>query len=87
MTIVSNPNAWENLTAEEKVGLLIFICRESKNISRKQLASKVGKTVDVISAIENLFQHREAKRQSIGYGEIEAIAQALEVPISHILPK
>lgn len=87
MSIVVNPNAYENLTAEEKIGILIFICRESKNISRKQLASKLGKTVEVVSAIENLFQHREARRQSISYGEIEAIAQALEVPISHILPK
>jgi transcriptional regulator with XRE-family HTH domain len=85
--VIDHPNSYENLTTEEKIGILIFICRESKNISRKQLASKTGKTVEVVSAIENLFQHREGKRQSITYGEIEMIAQALEVPISHILPK
>jgi transcriptional regulator with XRE-family HTH domain len=56
-------------------------------MSRKQLASKVGKTVEVISAIENLFQHRESRRQSIAYSEIELIARALDVPINQILPK
>ncbi|MFM6153355.1 MAG: hypothetical protein ACKPE3_10205 [Sphaerospermopsis kisseleviana] len=56
-------------------------------MSRKQLASKIGKSVEVISAIENMFQRRETRRQSISYCEIESIALALNVPISHILPK
>lgn len=87
MTIITDANVYDNLTAEEKIGILIFICREQKNMSRKQLASKVGKTVEVISAIENLFQHRESRRQSIAYSEIEAIARALDVPLNQILPK
>lgn len=87
MPIITDANVYENLRAEEKIGILIFICREQKNISRKQLASKIDKTVQVVSDIENLFQHREGKRQSITYDEIVAIAQALEVPVSQILPK
>ena len=84
---ITDANVYENLTSDEKIGILIFICRESQNISRKQLASKIGKSVEVISAIENMFQRRETRRQSISYSEIESIALALNVPINHILPK
>lgn len=84
---ITDPNVYENLTSDEKIGILIYICRESQNISRKQLASKIGKSVEVIAAIENMFQRRETRRQSISYNEIESIAQALEVPVNHILPK
>lgn len=84
---ITDANVYENLTSDEKIGILIFICRESQNISRKQLASKIGKSVEVVSAIENMFQRRETRRQSISYCEIESIALALNVPINHILPK
>ena len=85
--IVNDPNVFEELTPDEKIGVLIYICRESNDISRKQLASKIGKSVEVITAIETMFLRREARRQSISYSEIEAIAHALEIPITKILPK
>lgn len=84
---IINANAYENLTSDEKIGILIYISRESQNISRKQLASKIGKSVEVISAIENMFLKRETRRQTISYSEIELIAQALNVDINYILPK
>lgn len=84
---ITNPNAYENLNTDEKIGVLIYICRESLNIPRKQLASKIGKSVDVIAAIETMFLRRESRRQSISFSEVEAIAQALEVDVSTLLPK
>lgn len=84
---IPDANIYENFTSDEKIGILIYLCRESKNIPRKQLASKIGKSVEVLAAIENMFLRRETRRQSISYSEIEAIAEALEVPVNYILPK
>jgi hypothetical protein len=41
----------------------------------------------VIIAIEDLFKEKDGRRQTITYSEIELIADALNIPVSCLLPR
>ena len=84
--MIIEPNTYETLTTEGKIGILIYIAREKANMSRKQLASKIGVSVSIIIAIEDIFKEN-GRRQTIKFSEIENIAEALGLPIQSILPK
>lgn len=84
--MIIEPNTYETLTTEGKIGILIYIAREKANMSRKQLASKIGVSVSIIIAIEDIFKEN-GRRQTIKFSEIENIAEALGLPIQAILPK
>ncbi len=85
--MIVEPNSFETLTTEGKIGILIYIAREKAGVSRKQLATKIDKSVNVIIAIEDLFKEKDGRRQTISFSEIESIANALNLPIQSLLPK
>lgn len=85
--MIVEPNSFETLSTEGKIGILIYIAREKAGMSRKQLAAKINKSVNVIIAIEDLFKERDGRRQTIAFSEIELIASALNLPIQSLLPK
>ena len=85
--MIIEPNSFETLTTEGKIGILIYIAREKAGVSRKQLATKIDKSVNVIIAIEDLFKEKDGRRQTISFSEIESIANALNLPIQSLLPK
>ena len=87
MTMISDPTIYDTLTSEGKIGIHIFVAREKQGMSRKALAAKTGLSVSVIIAIEDLFKEKDGRRQTITYSEIELIADALNIPVSCLLPR
>jgi ribosome-binding protein aMBF1 (putative translation factor) len=86
MTPLINPNAYENLTEEEKIGLHVFVAREQAGIPREELAKKLNISAAVLRSIEILW-YDKTRRNCIKYSEIEAIAGALGCSINYLLPK
>ncbi len=85
--MIVEPNSFETLSTEGKIAILIYIARERAGMSRKQLAAKIDKSVNVVIAIEDLFKGGDGRRQTISFSEIESIANALNLPIQSLLPK
>ncbi len=85
--MISDPTIYDTLTSEGKIGINIFLAREKQGMSRKALAAKTGLSVNVIIAIEDLFKEKDGRRQTITYSEIELIADALNIPVSCLLPR
>lgn len=84
--MITDPTVYDTLTTEGKIGILVYIAREKAGMSRKQLAAKIDKSVNVIIAIEDLFKGDTGRRQKITVSEIESIANALDIPVKSLMP-
>lgn len=84
--MIADPTVYDTLTTEGKIGILVYIAREKAGMSRKQLAAKIDKSVNVVIAIEDLFKGESGRRQKITISEIESIANALSIPVASLLP-
>lgn len=84
--MITDPTVYDTLTTEGKIGVLIYIAREKKGMSRKQLAAKIDKSVNVLIAIEDLFKGESGRRRRITVSEIESIANALDIPVKSLMP-
>jgi ribosome-binding protein aMBF1 (putative translation factor) len=81
-----NPTIYEMLDFEEKVSINVWIAREKAGLTRTDLAKMLNITPDVMRNIETMW-HDKTRRQSIGLGELQAIAVALNCPLMRLMPK